>query len=186
MTIDVEGFRLFLAIGFLLAGAHAHVKLSPYFASTWFGSGLVFAWFWGGRAPAVETLLMPALVFYVAAAVTKGLVENRPRLAGNHAAHVVIGGVCSGLVALPLLACATLLGAAAPGPTTGPAWLDEVPAAWLGYVPAPSLAAWIVAGTVFYGAYKILDHIGLGKPLQTVAIFAAAPFLPRVVRAVLG
>lgn len=186
MTVDVEGLRLFLAVGFFLAGAHAHSKLSPFFAATWFGAALVFAWFWSGGDGDVESLLTPGLVFYVAAAATKGLVENRERLAGNHVVHVLITGLISGAVVMPLLAGAQLLGAHLPGERSGPVFLSDVPAGWLGHVSPTLVASWVVAGTLFYGVYKILDHVELGKPLQTIAVFVSAAFLPRLVGVVLG
>ncbi len=186
MTVDHEGLRLFLALGFFFAGAHAYAKLSPYFAATWFGAGLVFGYFWTGRQADLESLLTPALVFYIAAAATKGLVESREGLAGNHVVHVLFTGLFSGIAALPLLACAQLLGVDLPGESVGPAFLSDVPASVLGHVSPTLFAAWVVAGTVFYGAYKTLDHVGLGKPLQTIALFVSAAFLPQLVGVVLG
>ena len=115
MSVDLSGYQLFLAVAFFLAGCHAHAKLSPYFAATWFGSGLVFAYVWGGRSSALEVVLLPALVFYMAAAATKGLVETRPSLAGNHVVHVLATGLFSGVVAMPILAAAAAAGWTVPG-----------------------------------------------------------------------
>ncbi len=177
IEIDQAGYRLFLAGCFFLAYVHAYRKLSPYFAATWFGAALLFAYRWSGSG-VPELLLLPGVVFYLAAAATKGLVETRERWQGNHPLHVVITGLFSGVVALPVLASADAMGwPARPGSSPGMPWLDGIPSSWLGGVPGPQVGLWVVAGLVFYGAYKILDHMGLGKPLQTVLVFVVAPLL---------
>ena len=183
--IDAEGYKLFLAVGFFLAAVHAHSKLSPYFAATWFGSGLVFAYFWADRF-ALELLLLPPLLFYMAAAATKGLVETRPSVRGNHVVHVIMTGVFSGVVALPLLASADAMDWNVPDGAPDLRFLSDIGAFWLGGVDPSAVAMWMVAGTVFYGVYKILDHIGIGRPAQTVLQFGVAPFLVPLIGALLG
>lgn len=186
MMLGLEGYKLFLAVGFILAGAHAHTKLSPYFAATWFGSGLVFSYAFAGRDSALELVLLPPLVFYMAAATTKGLVETRESLRGNHVVHVLATGLFSGVVALPLLAAADGMGWAAPGAVPSLGFLSGVDPAWLGGVAPGAVVLWMMAGFVFYGVYKILDHTGLGRPAQTVLQFGAAWFLPALVSTLLG
>jgi hypothetical protein len=52
---------------------------------------------------------------------------------------------------------------------------------WTGGVPGTLVVQWMLVGTVFYGAYKLLDHAGLGRALQAVLVLAVAPFLPGAV-----
>src|SRR5262249_17796380 len=100
LHLDAFAWQLFVAVGTALAFVHAFRKLSPYFAAAWFGSGLVFGWFWTTRHNAPEAVLLPVFVTYLAAALTKGIVEQG-RFAGNHLVHVLGAGVFAGLVALP-------------------------------------------------------------------------------------
>src|SRR4029450_4006253 len=79
-------WTLFVTIGTALAFVHAFRKLSPYFAAGWLGGGLVFGWFWTDTRTAPEALLLPVLVTYLAAALTKGIVEQG-RFAGNTLVH---------------------------------------------------------------------------------------------------
>ena len=144
------------------------------------------AYVWGGRSSALEVVLLPALVFYMAAAATKGLVETRPSLAGNHVVHVLATGLFSGVVALPILAAAAAAGWTVPGGTPSLSWTSRLDPDWFGGVDPDRVLLWMVAGTVFYGVYKALDHIGLGRPLQTVAVFGLAPFFPGLIRTLVG
>lgn len=183
LSLDAQAFRLFVVVATFLAGVHAFRKLSPYFAIAWFGSGLVFGWFWTPhRTP--EALLLPALVTYLAAALTKGLVESGT-FEGNHLVHVLVAGVCAALLALPLEAACDAMGWATPrgAPDITGGALDGP---WFGGASADLAIQWGVLGLVFYGTYKLLDHIGIGPVLQTVALFGVMPFLPRGVEAVLG
>jgi hypothetical protein len=173
--LDLGAYRLLLAGATFLAVVHAYRKLSPYFAVTWFGAGVLFAYFWGGQSAHAEVLLLPALVIYVAAAATKGLVETRPRLAGNHPLHVLMTGALSGVLAMPFETCSRSMGWGLPRRVGRP--LLGVDADWLGGVPLDAVLLWALAGACFYGLYKVLDHIGLGRALQTVLLFGAAPFL---------
>jgi hypothetical protein len=177
LNLDVGAWRLAVVIGTFLAGAHAYRKLSPYFAIAWFGSGLVFGWFWADQHAAPEALLLPALLTYLAAALTKGLVEGG-RFAGNHVVHVLVTGVLTGVVALPVesagVARGWLLPRGAPA-VTGRAVDPE----WLGGVPLDAVIQWSLFGTLFYGLYKLLDHIGLGGTMQTVLLFGGMPFVVR-------
>ncbi len=90
--LDAQAWLLFVVLGTFLAGVHAYRKLTPYFAITWFGAGLVFGWFWTENRTHPEALLLPAFVVYLAAAITKGVVE-RGSLAGNHVVHVLASGI---------------------------------------------------------------------------------------------
>ena len=181
--LDATAWLLAVCIGSFLAATHAYRKLSPYFAIAWFGSGLVFGWSWTASHSAPEAWLLPALVTYLAAAVTKGLVETG-RFSGNHVVHVLATGVFTGVVALPLEAAARAMGWTVPreAPRVLPSnWSGP----WLGGVPADVVLQWMVVGAAFYGVYKLLDHIGVGAALQTVLLFAAMPFLPRGIEAAL-
>ena len=184
VSLDAQAWTLFVVVATFLAGVHAFRKLSPYFAVAWFGSGLVFGWFWTAQREAPAALLLPALVTYLGAAITKGLVE-RGMFAGNHLVHVLAAGLCAGLIALPLEAACDAMGWVTPrdaaditgGVLDGP---------WLGGATADLAIQWGVLGLAFYGAYKLLDHVGIGPVLQTVALFGVMPFLPRGVEIALG
>lgn len=175
MDLDLHHYRLFVAGGVFLAATHAYRKLSPYFAITWFGAGLVFGYLWRTGNPMPEVVLLPALVVYLAAAVTKGLVETSERVAGNHVVHVILTGLFSGVIALPLEASARAMGWPLPRPASRV--LLGVSPDWLGGVTLDAFALWVIVGTLFYGTYKVLDHIGLGKAVQTVLLFGAMPLL---------
>jgi hypothetical protein len=177
--IGATAWMLFVAGSTALAALHAWRKLSPAFAATWFGAGLAFGCVWTSRRDSVAALLLPVLVVYLAAALTKGLVERGP-LAGRHGVHVLLTGVLTGLVALPLESSALAMGWSTPRGTVGAAhW--SLPPGWTGGVPAALVLQWMLVGLVFYGVYKLLDHSGLGRVLQALLILVAAPFLPRVV-----
>jgi hypothetical protein len=204
---DADSWRLIVAIGVFLVGVHAYCKLSPFFAVTWLGAGLVFGTLWGTQwgagsrqLPATvrpEVLLLPVLLFYLAAAVTKGLVETRDRLRGNHVVHVLMTGLFGGLLALPVVCAGRTSGWALPvtgvpvrvsvrGGVGGVGAARGVVSSLgvdIGGVPLTVVVGWMVAATAFYGTYKILDHVGLSKPLQTVLLFAAMPFLVQGVEA---
>jgi len=169
-------WRLSVTIGPALAFVHAFRKLSPYFAAAWFGSGLVFGWFWTDtRTP--EALLLPVFVTYLAAALTKGVVEQG-RFAGNHLVHVLCAGLFAGLIALPLEAACSAMNWTLP--RAAPALhLQVLDGPWLGGASAASVVQWSLLGTLFYGTYKVLDHLGVGPVVQTVALFGVMPFLPR-------
>lgn len=176
-------YQALLAVCVFLAGVHAYQKLSPYFAVTWFGSGLLFGSLWAGRAEP-ESVLLPVLVVYMAAATTKGLVETRPRFAGNHVVHVLMTGLFTGLLALPFEASAARSGWSVPRPAPR-SLLGEDPA-WLGGASLDAALQWALVGLLFYGTYKLLDHIGLGKPAQTVLLFAAMPLLVTAIESLHG
>lgn len=184
LRLDADAWRLAVAVLAFLAAVHAYRKLSPYFAVAWFGSGLVFGWAWSTGAPLPETLLLPVTVIYIAAALTKGLVETG-RFSGNHVLHVLLTGLLAATVAAPLEAAARAMGWTLPraAPDILPAALDGP---WLGGVPADAWLVWALAGAGFYGLYKLLDHSGLGATLRTPLLFVAAWFLPRGVDAVLA
>lgn len=185
MTLDLEGYRLFLAIAFFGAGAHAHARVVPYFSAAFFGSSLVFAWSWGGGQFAPEFILVPGIVFYTGAAATKGLVENSQRLSGNHIAHVVLTGFCSGLVAMPLMAACEAAGWPMPGPSAS--WASGVvDPKWLGGIDLGGVVAWMIAGTAFYSAYKVFDHVGISRPVQTILQFACQPFLVSLIDSIVA
>jgi hypothetical protein len=177
--LDESSWRVIVVVAFALAALHAWTKLSRLFALTWFGAGVEYAWFALGRQATLEALVLPAFVIYLAAALTKGLVE-RGRFRGNHLLHVVATGVFSGLVVLPLASAAMgmgwpgthELGGAAP---SGP---------WIGGVPAGLVVRWVVTGGLFYGTYKLLDHAGLGRLLQVPALAVSMVFLPRLTQMV--
>lgn len=170
-------YRALLAGLAFLAGCHAHLKVSPFFAATWFGSTLVFGWCWAGQRGDPELVLLPGLVVYTAAAVTKGLVESRPSLAGAHSLHVLLTGLLAGLLALPFEALARPMGWPVPRPA-GRLLLGLDPD-WLGGVTLDPVAQWTAVGLVLYGGYKILDHVGLPRWLQVPALFGVMPFLAR-------
>jgi hypothetical protein len=184
LSLDAQAWTLFVVLATFLAGVHAFRKLSPYFAVAWFGSGLVFGWFWTAQRESPAALLLPALVAYLGAALAKGLVE-RGALAGNHLVHVLVAGLCAGLIALPLEAACDAMRWVTPrdaaditgGVLDGP---------WLGGASADLAIQWGVLGLAFYGTYKLLDHVGVGPVLQTVLLFGSMPFLPRGVELVLG
>ena len=177
LHLDATWWTLFVCLGTALAFVHAYRKLSPYFAVAWFGSGLVFGWFWTTNRTAPEALLLPVFVTYLAAALTKGVVEQG-RFAGNHLVHVLCAGLFAGLVALPLeAACATMSWTT---PHAAPAMnLAAIDGAWFGGANPATLVQWSLLGTLFYGTYKLLDHIGVGAVVQTIGLFAVMPFLPR-------
>lgn len=179
IDIGAPEWRLFVVVATVLAFAHAYRKLSPFFAVTWFGAGLVFGWVYTAHRSAPEALLLPALVVYLAAAVAKGIVE-RGALAGNHVVHVLAAGVFGGLIALPLESSAAAMGWITPRSPVLRLWAlsDHT---WTGGVPPELVLQWSVLSTLFYGVYKLLDHVGLGPALQTIALFAAMPFLPRLI-----
>jgi len=182
LHLDPQSWRLAVCLLVFLAAVHAYRKLSPYFAVTWFGSGLVFGWVWAQGPVLPETLLLPVGVIYLAAALTKGLVEQG-RFAGNHVLHVALAGLLTAVVAAPLEAAARAMGW--PLPRGAPALLpSELDGPWLGDVPADVLLQWLLLGSAFYGLYKLLDHSGLGVALRTLLLFAAMPFLPAGVEAV--
>jgi hypothetical protein len=182
--LDETGWQLAVVIGSFLAAVHAYRKLEPYFAITWFGAGLVFGWFFTAERTHPEALLLPALVVYLAAAVSKGIIE-RGALAGNHVVHVLATGLFSGLIALPLESAARAMPWVLP--RDAPDVFDgAVKPEWLGGVPAGQLVLWSLTGALFYGLYKLLDHIGLGPVLQTVLLFAGMPFLVMFIEYLLG
>lgn len=183
IDIGEREWRLFVAVATFVAFVHAYRKLSPFFAVTWFGAGLVYGWFWTDHRSSPEALLLPALVVYLAAAVAKGVVE-RGALAGNHLVHVIAGGAFTGLIALPLESSAAAVGWVTPRAPAFVFW-PYAKHTWTGGVPVELILQWMVLGTLFYGTYKLLDHVGLGPAMQTVALFVAMPFLPRLVDAVM-
>lgn len=181
--VDAQDWRLFVAVASFVAFVHAYRKLSPFFAVTWFGSSLLFGWFWTTQHGSPEALLLPGLVTYVAAAVAKGIVE-RGALAGNHVVHVLATGVFAGLIAMPLEAAVNAMNwTTARGPILS-LWPRANPV-WTGGVPPELIIQWMVVGTLFYATYKLLDHVGLGPAMQTIVLFAAMPFLPKLMEAVL-
>jgi hypothetical protein len=175
LHLDELFWRLAVVVGTFLAGVHAYRKLEPYFAITWFGAGLVFGWFFTEAHTQPEALLLPALVVYLAAALTKGIVEQGA-LAGNHVAHVLATGLFAAVVALPLESAARAMHWVLPrdAPDVLHGALEP---RWLGGVPGEQLVLWSLVGALFYGLYKVLDHVGLGPVLQTVLLFVAMPFL---------
>ncbi len=172
------GWQVIVAVATFLVGVHAYRKLSPFFAITWLGAGLLFGALWSGVAVRPEVSLLPVVVFYLSAAVTKGLVETRDRVRGNHLVHVVMTGVFGGVIALAVESAGRSAGWVLPD--TGASAGGFSP----GGVPWRVVAGWAVASTAFYGLYKLLDHVGLQRPAQTVLLFAAVPFLVRGVEAV--
>jgi hypothetical protein len=177
--VGPDAWTLFVVGATVLAALHAWRKLSPYFAVTWFGAGLLFGWAWTSRTDSPAALLLPVFVVYLSAALTKGLVE-RGRLEGNHVVHVLVTGVLSALVALPLESSALAMGWSTP---RGAAGLGHRFSStdWTGGVPGALAVQWMLVGLIFYGVYKLLDHAGLGRPLQALLILGAAPLLPRAV-----
>jgi len=173
-------WQVIVAVAAFLVAVHAYRKLSPYFAVTWLGAGLLFGSLWSGVAVRPEVTLLPVVVFYLAAAVTKGLVETRDRVRGNHLVHVIMTGVFGGVIALAVEGAGRSAGWVLP--ETGASAAGFAP----GGVPWRVAAGWAVAATGFYGLYKLLDHVGLQRPAQTVLLFAAVPFLVRGVEAVNG
>ncbi len=196
-------YRLALLVATFLVAVHAYRKLSPYFAMTWLGAGLLFGALWGSpswRLPDAvrpEVVLLPAVLFYLSAAVTKGLVETRDGVRGNHFVHVLMTGVIGGVLALPIeyagrTAAWQLPSTGVPernglddvvGGLVGAAEEGVIGATELAGVPLAVVAGWAVAATAFYGTYKILDHIGLSKALQCVLLFVAMPFVVQGVEA---
>jgi hypothetical protein len=175
---------LFVVVSTALAALHAWRKLSPYFAATWFGAGLAFGWTWTSRRDSAAALLLPVLVVYLSAALTKGLVE-RGRLAGRHVVHVLMTGCLAGLVALPLESSALAMGWSTPRGAPGLShWFSRPD--WTGGVPGALVVQWMLVGLLFYGVYKLLDHAGLGRGVQAVLIVGAAPFLPLAVEGLMG
>ncbi|GJM23341.1 MAG: hypothetical protein DHS20C15_32560 [Planctomycetota bacterium] len=181
LPLHAEHYRALVSVGFFLAAVHAWRKLSPYFAACWFGSGLVFGWFWNQGDALPETVLLPALLVYQAAAVTKGLVETRDRVRGNHLFHVLLTGLLTGVLALPWEAAARAMSWELPRRATRDLW--GLPPDALGGVGLDATLLWVLLGTAFYGVYKLLDHTGLPRWLQTLAIFGVMPWLPRLVGA---
>lgn len=177
LELEPWHYRVFVAVLTGLAFVHAHRKLSPYFAATWFGAAGTFAWIWAKGVSPPESFLLPGLVVYMAAAITKGVVETRDGVRGNHFVHVVMTGLFTGLLVLPFEAAARAMTWNLPH--YGPGDVLGLPS--LGGVPSGSVVLWMVVGFVFYGTYKVLDHIGIGPAVQAVAVFAVTPFLARVV-----
>ena len=169
--LSLPAYRLLIGASVFLAAVHAYTKLSPYFAITWFGSGLVFGYLWRTGTPMPEVVLLPVVVVYMAAALTKGLVESRERWRGIHVAHVLVTGLLTGLLALPYESAARAMGWPVPRPASRA--LLGVDASWLGGVTLDAVAMWTILGTFFYGTYKLLDHIGLPRWVQTVLLFGA-------------
>ena len=180
-----QAWQLAVVIRHLPRGVHAFRKLSPYFAITWFGAGLVFGWFWTEHRQAPEALLLPALVVYIAAAVTKGIVE-RGVLAGVHIVHVLATGLFAGLIALPLETAAASMRWVTPRPRAQPDARPRQGRVDSGGGSADLALQWVAVGLVFYGVYKILDHIGLGVVVQTILLFALMPVLPKLIAWLLG
>ncbi|MGQ0554145.1 MAG: hypothetical protein ACT4PU_13105 [Planctomycetota bacterium] len=182
-----EHWRAGVAIATFFAAVHAYRKLNPYFAATWFGSGLVLGWFWAGERTAPEALLLPILVIYLAAAITKGVVEQG-FFSGNHLVHVLATGLFAGLIAWPIEAAALGMGWTLPRDPPFYTALVSTPldGPWMAGVPVLMLVIWSVLATLYYGIYKLLDHIGLGSTLQTLLLFAAMPFMPWAVSGVMS
>ena len=148
-----------------LAALHAWTKLSPRFARRWFGSAVLFGatWTLAGRLELptgdVLALIVPAFVFYVAAAVTKGLVESTDALAGRHVVHVVMTALFAVAIAWPHERL----------------WRER---AWFPTSSEVSIAlAWGAAAFVFYGTYKLVDHSTWSQNTQRVALAVAMPAL---------
>lgn len=175
VDIGLHDYQAFLTAATVFAAAHAYRKLSPFFCVSWFGAGWIFAYLWTQARPAPEVVLLPPLVFYLAAALTKGLVETRASVQGNHLVHVAMTGVLSGVVALPLIAVAGAMGWSVPRPASRV--LLSVNGSWLGGPTLDAVWLWIAAGGVFYGAYKLFDHVGLSRGWQLVLLFGSTPFL---------
>jgi hypothetical protein len=174
-ALDATGYRLVVALLSLAAGVHAWTKLSPYFAATWFGSAAVFGYLFGEGDALPETVLLPGLVVYMAAAVTKGLVETRDGVRGNHLVHVLMTGLFSGVLVLPFVVAARASGWALPRDATSAPWdLDD---GWLEALRPDAGLRWCLVGLAFYGSYKLLDHCGLPRGPQTVAVFGVPPLL---------
>jgi hypothetical protein len=178
LNLDAEAWRVAVIVGTFLAAAHAYRKLTPFFAITWFGSGLVFGWFWTSEHAAPEAILLPAFLIYLAAALTKGLVEHG-RFAGNHVVHVLVTGLMTAVVAVPVESAGAAMGWILP---RGAPHLAGVPSesGWLGGVKLDEPVQWCLIGMLFYGYYKLLDHIGLGGATQTVLLFGGMPFLIQI------
>ena len=174
LTLGLPHYRLLLVGLTFLAMVHAHTKVSPYFALTWLGSTLLFGWFWAGGRGDPELVLLPCVVVYTAAAVTKGLLETRG-MAGIHSLHVVFTGLLSGLLALPILALARAMGWPVPRPV-GRVLLGVEPE-YLGGITLDAVAQWVAIGFLVYGVYKVLDHVGLPRWLAVLVLFASMPFV---------
>ena len=154
-----------LCVLVVLAIVHAGVKLSSGFAWRWFVGAALFGATWGlgGRLAAPSAaplaLLVPAFVFYVAAAVTKGIVESTDALAGRHVVHVLMTGVFAVAIA----------------------WPHEVlwrEGGWVEVSPASARAlAWGVAAFLFYGAYKLVDHARWPAAARVLVLLLAMPAL---------
>lgn len=157
-----------------LCGVHAWCKLSPAFARRWFTSAVLFAVTWrlGGRLgpPSGDPLAVaaPLLVIYLAAAVTKGIVEATRALAGRHAVHVVMTGLFAAAIAWPHEALWSQRG-----------WVAASP-------PRAALAAWGAAALVFYGTYKLVDHAAWPDALRWLVLVLAMPGLGAVLAAFAG
>ncbi|RKY18083.1 MAG: hypothetical protein DRQ55_14250 [Planctomycetota bacterium] len=175
ISLHLAHWRLFVVVLTVLAAGHAHVKVSPFFAITWFGAAALFGWFWADGRGGPAVVLLPGLVVYSAAAITKGLVERRASLSGAHSLHVVLTGLLSGLLALPFESLARAMGWPLPRPT-GRVLLG-VEASWMGGVTLDTVASWGAAGFLLYGVYKVLDHIGLPRWLQVPALLGSMPFV---------
>lgn len=175
IDLGLHDYQFYLTGCTVFAAAHAYRKLSPFFCVSWFGAGWIFAYLWTEARPAPEVVLLPPLVFYLAAALTKGLVETRGIVRGNHLVHVLMTGVLSGVVALPLLAVADAMGWGVPRPASR--LLFGLSGRWLGGPTLDAVWLWMTAGAVFYGAYKLLDHVGLNRTWQLLLMLGSTPFL---------
>jgi hypothetical protein len=173
--LDERAWQVALAAATALAVLHAWRKLSLAFAWTWFAAAAEYAWFALDRQAAFEALAVPGLVVYLAAAVTKGLVE-RGRFKGNHLLHVLATGAFSGLIALPLASAALGMGWSGTHELGGLAPYGP----FVGGVATGLVVTWMLTGAVFYGTYKLIDHSGFGRTLQVAALAVAMAFLPRL------
>ena len=177
LEISLATYRVIVGVCVFLAAVHAWTKLSPEFAASWFGGGLVFGWCWAPAGAGPEAVLLPVLVVYEAAAVTKGLVETRDRLRGNHVLHVLMTGALTAILALPWEAAARA--ASWPRPRAADRDLYGLSSEILGGSGPDLILLWALVGLGFYGAFKIIDHSGLPRALQVLVVFAGMPFLAR-------